>query len=63
MNEVIHCITNKTKTPKKNGKMMTLTFVELYTVHLKKLGQFFFCTYLLTCLKKDKSVKLKVTNI
>ena len=25
---------------------------ELYTVYTKKLGQFFFHTYLLTCLKK-----------
>ena len=29
-----------------NGKMMTTTFFELYTVYIKKLGQFFFHTLL-----------------
>ena len=33
----------------------------LYSVH-KKLGQFFFHIYLLTCLNKDTSVLLKVIN-
>ena len=36
-----------------NGKMMTLTLFELYTVYIKKLGQLFPHTYLLSCLKKD----------
>ena len=34
------------KRPGMNGKMMTPTFFELYTVYIKKLGQFFFHTLL-----------------
>ena len=34
----------------------------LYSLY-KKLRPFFFHTYLLTCLKKDTSVLLKVKNI
>ena len=46
-----------------NGKVMTLDFLRtLYGVY-KKLEQLFFHTYLLTCLKKDASVLLKVMNI
>ena len=37
------------------GKMITLTFFGLYTVHVKKLGQFFFHTYLLTYLNEATS--------
>ena len=36
----------KEKRPGMNGKMMTLTFFELYTVYIKKLEQFFFHTLL-----------------
>ena len=43
-----------------NEKMMTLTFFGLYAVYVKKLGQFFFHTYSLTCLKKEISVLLQV---
>ena len=32
----------KEKWPGKNGKMMTITFSEFYTVYIKKSGQFFF---------------------
>ena len=35
-----------------NGKMVTLTFFELYTVYIKKLGQFFpyfICNTLFCC--------------
>ena len=46
MNEGIRCITNKEKRPRMNGKMMTPIFFELYTVYIKKLGQFFFHTLL-----------------
>ena len=46
-----------------NGKMITLTLFELYAVYIKKLGQFFSHTYLLSCLKKDASFLLKVINI
>ena len=41
-----------------NGKMMTLTFFDIYRVYVKKLGPFFFHTYSLTCLNKDTSVLL-----
>ena len=61
-NEEICCITNKGKVDK-NEWEMTLTFFELYTVYMKKLGQCFFHTYSLTCLNKDISVLLKVINI
>ena len=63
MNEEIRCITNKEKGAKMNGKIMTLTFFELYTVYMKKLGQFFFHAYPLTFLNKDTSVLIKVVNI
>ena len=46
-----------------NEKMMTLTFFELFTVYINKLGQFFFHAYSVTCLNKDTSVLLKVINI
>ena len=46
-----------------NGKMMTLTFCILYTVYIKKLGQFFLHSYSLTCLNKDTPALLKVINI
>ena len=35
----------KEKWPGMNGKMMTLTFFELYTVYIKTLGQFFSILY------------------
>ena len=35
----------------------------LYRGIYKKLGQFFFHTYLLTCIDKDTSVLLKVINL
>ena len=59
MNEEICVITNKEK--RKNsyvwmGKWWLLTFFELYTVHVKKLGLFF----KQNCLNKDTSVLLKV---
>ena len=46
-----------------NRKIMTMTFIELYTVYVKTLGQFFVHTYLLSSLNKDTSVLLKVINI
>ena len=45
MSEEIRCITNEEKRPEMNGKMMTPTFFQLYTVYLKKLGQFFSILY------------------
>ena len=36
----------KEKQPGMNGKMMSPTFFGLYTVYIKKLGQFFFHTLL-----------------
>lgn len=46
-----------------NWKIMTMTFIELYTVYVKTLGQFFVHTYVLTSLNKDTSVLVKVINI
>ena len=43
-----------------NMKMITLSFFKLCIVHVKKTGQFFFHTYLLTCLNKDTLALLKV---
>ena len=43
--------------------MITLTFFKLHKVYIKKVGQIFFHIYLLTYLKKDTSVLLKVINI
>ena len=62
MNKEICCITNKGITAK-NEWEITLTFFELYTVYIKKIGQFLFHNYSLTCLNKDTSVLLKVINI
>ena len=45
------------KQPGMNGKMMTPTFFELYTVYIKKLGQFFSILYSLYI------VLLQVINI
>ena len=54
MNKEISCITNKRKTAKNEWEnLMTLIFFELYTVYIKKLEQFYFHAYLLTCLNKD----------
>ena len=63
MNEEICCITKKGKIPKNEWENDGSDFFELYTVHILKLGQFFFPTYLLSCLNKDTSVLLKVINI
>ena len=56
MNEEICFIANKEKRQRMNGKMMSL--FEFYKVCIKWSGQFFFLTYLLTCLNKDGSVLL-----
>ena len=62
MKKFVALITKK-KQLRMNGKVMTLDFLRtLYGVY-KKLEQLFFHTYLLTCLKKDASVLLKVMNI
>ena len=48
MNEEIHCIrNNEGKQPGMNGKIMTPTFFELYTMYIKKLGQFFSILHLI----------------
>ena len=63
MNEEIHCITNEGKTAKNEWENDGSDFFRaLFSVY-KKLGQFFFHTYSLTCLKKDTSVLIKVVNI
>ena len=63
MNEEIHCITNEGKMAKNECENDDCDFLRaLFSVY-KKLGQFFFHTYSLTCLKKDTSVLIKVVNI
>ena len=63
MNEEIHCITNKRKATKKEWENDDSDFLRfLYSVY-KRSGQFFFHTYSLICLKKNKSVLFKVINI
>ena len=53
MNEEIHCITNEGEQPEMNGKMMSPTFFELYTVYIKNLDNFFpyFTCYTSFCCK------------
>ena len=62
MIEEIHCITNKEKTAKNewenDDSWLSSSFIQC-----KKLRQFFFHTYSLTCIKKDTLVLLKVVNI
>ena len=41
MNEEIHCYTKEEKRLRMNGKMMTLTFLELYTAYIKNWYIFF----------------------
>ena len=53
-----YCITNN----EWMSKWCSLTLFEVYTVYVKKLGQFFFHTYLLSCLNNDRSVILKVES-
>ena len=57
------CITNEGKTAKNEWENDGSDFLQALHSVCKKLGQFFFHTYLLTCLKKDTSVLLKVVNI
>ena len=63
MNEEICCFINKGKTAKNGWENDDSDILwASYSVY-KKIGQFFFYTYLLTCLNKDISVLLKVINI
>ena len=55
--------TKKGKTGMNEWENDDLTFFELYTVYIKKSGQFFFNIYSLNCLIKDSSILLKVINI
>ena len=61
MKKLIALLT-KEKWLRMNGKMMTDFLQGLYVMY-KKLGQFFFHTYLITCIKKEKAVLLKAKNI
>ena len=63
MNEEIRYITNEGKAAKNEWENDDSDFLQaLYSGH-KKLGQFVFHTYSITCLKKDRSALLKVVNI
>ena len=62
MTEEIYCIYNKGKIAKNEWENDDSDFLRaLYSVY-KKLGQFFFHTFWLTCLNKDTSVLLRVVN-
>ena len=60
MNKEIHCITNKGKVAKNEWENDDTYFLQALCSVYKKLGQLFFRTYLLTYLRKDTSVLLKV---
>ena len=62
MKKIVALLT-KEKWLRMNGNVRILTFLERYTMYIKKLGQFFFHIYSLTCLKKDTPFMLKVLNI
>ena len=53
----------KGKTATNEWKNDGTGILRVYAVYMKKLGQFFFHIYSLTCLNKDASVLLKVINI
>ena len=58
----------KEKRPGMNGKMMTPTFFDLYTVYIKKLGQLFSILYslyivLLQVINISKRLKVKYENV
>ena len=62
MNEEIHCIINEGKIAKNEWENDDVDFLTLQTVHMNTVYMNDY-TYLLTCLKEDTSVLLKVINI
>ena len=63
MNGKINCIANEGKMAKNEWENDDSDFfLALYSVYIT-FRQFFFHTYLLTCLKKDTSVLLKVNKL
>ena len=58
MNEEIHCITNEGKMAKYEWENEDSEFLRDLCSAYKKLGQFFFNTYSLNCLKNDISLLL-----
>ena len=62
MNEEIRCITNEGETAENERENDSDFLPALYIVY-KKLGQFFFILYSLTCLNKDISIQLQVISI
>ena len=63
MIEEICCINNEGKMTKNEWENDDSDFLQALCSECKKSGQLIFHTYLLTCLKKDTSVLLKVMDI
>ena len=62
MNEEIHCIIHEGKIAKNEWENDDADFLMLQTVHMNTVYKNDY-TYLLTCLKEDTSVLLKIINI
>ena len=64
MKKFVELLTKVKLMIRSNGKMMKLTFTELYAVYIVyKINNTFFYIYLLICLNKDTSVLLKLIKI
>ena len=64
MKKFVELLTKVKLMIRSNGKMMNLTFIELYAVYIVyKINNTLFKIYLLICLNKDTSVLLKLIKI
>ena len=64
MKKFVELLTKVKLMIRSNGKMMNLTFIELYAIYIVyKINNTFFYIYLLICLNKDTSVLLKLIKI
>ena len=64
MKKFVELLTKVKLMIRSNGKMMELTFIELYAVYIVyKINNTFFYIYLLICLNKDTSALLKLIKI
>ena len=64
MKKFVELLTKVKLMIRSNGKMMKLTFIELYAVYIVyKINNTFVYIYLLICLNKDTSVLLKLIKI
>ena len=64
MKKFVELLTKVKLMIRSNGKMMNLTFIELYAVYIVyKINNTLFKIYLLICLNKDTSVLFKLIKI